>query len=313
MSIDVSIIICTYNRAESLKDTLNSINQLDIDAYQVELLVVDNNSSDNTKDIVLNFSQQSKFPTRYLFESQQGLSYARNRGIKKSQGQIILFTDDDVLPASSWLIKMKRSMDSYHCLACGGYIAPIWEGDKPKWLTERFYGYLAVKTETRGPFRIEKNEELPFGANMGFRREAFDKYGLFDTNRGRKGSNLASGEDGEFFQRMIDAGEHIYYFPDSHVQHKVESFRLKKNYFRRWRYQSSKNIAQAVGIQGDRLLFGIPLYMYPQLFRSVVKAIKSKLLDTPDEALHREMLVCHFLGTMSGLYQKEFHGTPRKE
>lgn len=305
MTTDVSIIICSYNRAESLKDTLKSINELDIsDEITVELLVVDNNSSDDTKKTVLNFIKSSDIPAQYLFETQQGLSHARNLGIKHANGQIILFTDDDVLPEKNWLIEMKTAMDEYDCMASGGYISPIWESSKPEWLTERFYGYLAVKTDTSGPKEIAKGDELPFGANMGFRREAFAKYGYFDITRGRKGTNLASGEDGEFFQRMINAGERIYYFPDSRVQHKVESFRLKKNYFRRWRYQSSKNIAQSVGVKGERLLMGIPLYIYRQFFTSVNRAILSKLLDKADESFHREMIVCHFLGVMSGLYQK---------
>lgn len=307
MTIDVSIIICTYNRAESLKDTFTSINNLDVDdTCQVELLVVDNNSSDNTKETVLRFSQTSNIATQYLFAAEQGLSHARNLGVKHARGQIILFTDDDVLPEKNWLIEMKKSMDEYHCMACGGYISPIWESKKPKWLTERFYGYLAVKIDTNGPAKIERNDELPFGANMGFKREAFDKYGFFDTTRGRKGTNLASGEDGEFFQRMVKGDEAIYYFPNSRVQHKVESFRLKKCYFRRWRYQSSKNIAQSVGVKGDRLLLGIPLYIYRQLSRAIAKAIIAKFFDNADESFHREMIVCHFLGLMSGLYQKNY-------
>jgi len=314
MIIDISIIICTYNRSESLKDTLKSINDLNIDnTFQAELLVVDNNSSDKTKETVLEFSQISKIPAHYLFESRQGLSHARNLGVKQAKGKIILFTDDDVLPEKNWLIEMKKSMDEYNCIACGGYISPIWESDRPEWLTERFYGYLAVKTDTSGPKKIQKKDELPFGANMGFRREAFDKYGIFDTNRGRKGADLASGEDGEFFQRMIDADECVYYFPNSRVQHKVESFRLKKTYLRRWRYQSSKNIAQAVGVKGDRLLLGIPLYIFRQLFTAVAKAIVSKAFDKADESFHREMIVCHFLGFMSGLYKKAYQKEYQKK
>lgn len=306
--MDTSIIICTHNRAESLQKTLHAVAQLKVPSrLQWEIIVVDNNSRDHTRKITENCIKNFNIPLRYVFEPEQGLSHARNRGLREAQGSIILFIDDDVRPESEWLVKMLEGMEKYSCSACGGYIAPVWEVEKPSWLTERFYGFLAIKLDTNGPRQIFKTADLPFGANMAFRREIFEKYGFFDTSRGRRGDILASGEDGELLKRLLEKGESIYYFPDSRVYHIIEAFRLKKAYFRRWRYQTSKNLAETLGVPGNRRFFGIPFYMFPQFVRALHRAIVGKLFCAPDEAFNRELLVCHFLGSMAGLLSLRSH------
>ena len=145
--MDASIIVCTYNRAESLKDTLAALAKLDVlPTREWEVVIVDNNSRDHTRQVVE--EMQRTWPRlRYVFEPEQGLSHARNRGIAESNGEITLFTDDDVLPEPDWLETTLAGMTEYGADACGGYIAPIWETPPPAWLTERFYGFLAVRTD----------------------------------------------------------------------------------------------------------------------------------------------------------------------
>lgn len=301
---DASIIVCTYNRAVSLDATLKSLaKQKTPEHLKWEVIVVDNNSSDNTKSVVSEW--QNTFPQlRYEHESAQGLSHARNRGISAASGEFLLFTDDDVRPEADWLETVVKNMKEYGCDACGGYIAPIWEKEPPKWLTEIFYGFLAIRTETDGPYQITSGHQTPFGANMAFRREVFDEVGIFDTTRGRKGSVLASGEDGELFERLIDGGYKVMYFPDTRVHHCVEAFRTEKKYFRRWRYQTSCNIAQSRGFPGTRRIFGVPLYLFPQSLRAIAVAVKGRLTLPPDEAFYKEMIVFHFLGVIRGLLKR---------
>ncbi|MDZ4127527.1 MAG: glycosyltransferase, partial [Hydrogenophaga sp.] len=121
--IDTSVVICTYNRANSLDDTLNCLTKQSYDASKWELIVVDNNSNDNTKEIINKYSGILPH-LNYQFEPQQGLSYARNLGIKTATGSIIVFTDDDVLPETDWLETTLSGMEKYKADACGGYIAP---------------------------------------------------------------------------------------------------------------------------------------------------------------------------------------------
>lgn len=301
--MDASIIVCTYNRAESLRDTLHALRALESPPDLAwEVLVVDNNSRDHTRAVVE--EAMAAWPRlRYVFETNQGLSHARNRGIAATTGHTILFTDDDVLPEPDWLQVTLAGLMRYGADACGGYIAPIWEAPPPAWLTERFYGFLAVRTDREDDYPITTSAQLPFGANMAFRRQAFDQVGLFDTSRGRKGKVLASGEDSEMFERILAAGLPVIFLGQSRVHHKVEGFRVTKRYFRRWRIQTSKNLALSQGVPGHRRLANIPLFLFPQFLRALVRAFAGKFTQAPDESFNREMVVCHFLGTFAGLRQ----------
>jgi glycosyltransferase involved in cell wall biosynthesis len=300
--MDASIIVCTYNRAESLRCTLDALLAQEAPAVQQwEIIVVDNNSIDHTRSVI-EAAQRDRLHIRYEFEPRQGLSHARNHGIACAKGEIILFTDDDVLPEPGWLQATLSGMAKYDADACGGYIAPLWETPPPAWLTERFYGFLAVRTERTDDYPILTTSQAPFGANMAFRRSVFDRVGLFDTSRGRKGNVLASGEDGEMFERILGAGLKAVFLGQSRVHHKVESFRLTKRYFRRWRFQTSRNIAQSRGLAGERRLFNIPLFVFPQFLRAVARMLWGHLTQPRDEAFNREIVVCHFLGMMLGLY-----------
>jgi GT2 family glycosyltransferase len=301
--MDASVIICTYNRAESLKDTLAAlIAQRPAPGRTWEVLIVDNNSWDATREVVT--ATQTGWPLlRYEFEGQQGLSHARNHGIKAALGKVLLFTDDDVLPEPDWLESTLTGLEKYQADACGGFIAPIWEVPPPAWLTERFYGFLAVRTDRSDDHPIEAASQAPFGANMAFRREVFDRVGGFDTSRGRKGKVLASGEDGELFERILTAGLKAVFLGGSRVHHKVEAFRLRKTYLRRWRYQTSRNIALSRGVRGERRIFNIPLYLLPQTLRALLRAVWGRFTSPADEAFNREMVVWHFLGTLQGLWQ----------
>ena len=301
--MNASIIVCTYSRAESLRETLAALRALvPPPDCAWEVIVVDNNSNDETRRVV-DEVKQAWSRLHYEFEGEQGLSHARNRGIACARGEVLLFTDDDVLPEPDWLATTLDGLARHGADACGGYIAPIWEAPPPPWLTERFYGFLAVSTERSDDHLIKPDGPTPFGANMAFNKRVFERVGLFDTSRGRKGKVLASGEDGEMFDRILAADLRVVFLGGSRVHHKVERFRTTKRYFRRWRFQTSRNIAQSRGHVGDRRLFNIPLYVFPQLMRAIMRMIWGKLTQPRDEAFNREIVVFHFLGLMQGLYR----------
>lgn len=296
-----SIIVCTYNRAASLADTLAALKQLSSpDTGDWEVLVVDNNSKDDTRSIVEKAVHD--WPRlRYAFQPQQGLSHARNLGIAESRGETLLFTDDDVLPEPDWLVVTLAGLERHGADACGGYIAPIWEAPPPAWLTERFYGLLAVRTDREDDYPILDARQTPFGANMALRRAVLERIGGFDTTRGRVGTNLASGEDGELFERLLKSGGKAVFLGRSRVHHKVEAHRCTKRYLRRWRFQTSRNLAQSLPVAGNRRIANIPFYFFPQLLRALGRATLGRLTAPPDEAFFRDLLVWHLLGTMHGL------------
>ncbi len=301
--MDASVIVCTFNRAESLRDTLRALRAEQTAASRRwEVIIVDNNSRDHTREVVR--EAQCEWPSlRYEFEAAQGLSHARNHGIAVAHGEVLLFTDDDVIPEPDWLETTLLGLEKYRADACGGFIAPVWETPPPVWLTERFYGFLAIRSDRSDDYPITQAGQAPFGANMAMKRTVFDRVGLFDTNRGRKGNVLASGEDGELFERILAAGLATVFLGRSRVHHKVESFRLTKRYFRRWRFHNSRNLGQSRRLVGERRLANIPLYLFPQLLRAIARMMWGHVTQPRDEAFNREIVVFHFLGLMQGLYR----------
>ena len=304
--MQASVIVCTYNRAESLGKTLSALCAQEVaPAVGWEIVIVDNNSRDDTPNVVRRVAASCAHRRiRYLFEPRQGLSYARNTGIREAQGDVLLFTDDDVRPAPDWLRKVLDGLVTHDAHACGGYIAPDWEAPPPRWLTNRFHGFLAVRTDRTDTYRITSAAEAPFGANMAVRRRVFDDIGMFDTERGRKADVLSGGEDIELFERILAAGYRVMFFGDASVHHRVEAFRLTKSYLRRWRYQNSRNKAEVLGVESGRTVFGVPPYLLPQTARAIRRAVWASLAMPRDEAFFREMIVWHFLGLMRGLHRR---------
>ena len=131
----------------------------------------------------------------------------------------------------------------YECDACGGYIAPVWESPPPVWLTEKFYGFLAIRVDRTDTYEIAGDLPVPFGANMAFRSECFSHYGLFDVTEEGPGTYWRAGKMAELFDRIRAGGGKIMFFGSARVHHAVEGFRLTKRYFRRWRFQTSRNVA----------------------------------------------------------------------
>lgn len=302
-AMDASIIVCSYNRAHSLAQTLDALRALKTaPSRSWEVIVVDNNSSDHTRRVVEKTAEGWR-RLRYTFEPKQGLSHARNRGIVAAAGEVLLFTDDDVLPEPDWLERTLEGLKRFQADACGGYIGPIWEVPPPPWLTERFYGFLALRTDRTDSYLMSSRDQTPFGANMAFRRGVFEQVGNFDTERGRKGKILASGEDGEMFARLHEKQLRVAFLGQARVHHKIEAFRCTRRYLRRWRHETSRNLALTLGVPGRRRILNVPLYLIPQTARAAVRAAAANVAGPPDDAVHRQMILSHFVGTIQGLYE----------
>ena len=133
MSMQVSVVIGTYNRAHLLEGTLEALASQEVPgSLEWEIVVVDNNSRDATAQVTTAFSKTTATRVRYVFEPQQGLSHARNRGIREARGAIIAFTDDDVLPASDWIAEIAAAIDRWKADGVGGRILPRWETSPPR-------------------------------------------------------------------------------------------------------------------------------------------------------------------------------------
>lgn len=243
---EITFIICTYNRADYLDDTLTSLLGHNYSSDNFEILIVDNNSTDHTEEISKKYSDQSERKTpviRYVKEKIQGLSQARNRGIEEAQSKNMVFVDDDIRAPGqfipSWLSFFKNQPEIE---AAGGRIHVQFDDPRPKWMSH-FLLPLLGHHDLGNSIKKYSRLNYPFGGNMGFRKRIFEKYGTFNTNLGRKGTQLKASEEKEFFQRLKNNNSDIYYLPDALLYHRVNKERLTKEYIRRQAIGLGQSIA----------------------------------------------------------------------
>lgn len=239
----LSVIFCTYNREKYIYNALKSIADQDYSSQNYEIVLINNNSSDSTETICEQF--QRDYPDidfQYFLEMNQGLSYARNRGVKESRGEILVFVDDDATVFEGYLSSIDQFFRAYqHVSACGGPIVPVYEVEKPKWLshyTEQLIGGALYEGEKIKPF---KNGKYPGGGNSAFRKEVFEKYGLFNVELGRKGTSLIGAEEKDLYNRLEKGGELFYYLPQMGIYHYIPQKKLTEAHFNELTYSIGKS------------------------------------------------------------------------
>ncbi len=231
----LSIVIATYNRAASLLRALESLSLQTLDPDQWEVVVVNNNSTDDTPAVVTAFSgDHPELQIRLLKEPVQGLSPARNAGIRVSRGSVIAIIDDDETVNPEFAAAYVAFFEGHpEAAGGGGAVVPVYECDPPRWLTpwaaRPITGQLDLGPDVR-PFPKGK---YPPGGNMAVRREMLDRYGLFDPALGRTGTKPLGGEEKELFGRLRAGGEAIYYIPGAVINHYIPTEKLTPDYFDR--------------------------------------------------------------------------------
>jgi len=259
-----SIIICTHNRAHLLNHALHAVLKQAHDQRQVEILVVDNCSVDDTKVVVESIKLESCLTIQYLYEPKLGLSHARNRGIAASAGDILIFLDDDARPQSvRWLGNIVSAFRDSRVAAAGGDICPVWPsgGQRPNWLHDLLLYPLGLTA-----FKYQDITELhyplyPWGANIAFRKKAVMELGGFDTRFGRVGHILSSGEESVLCLQLEQRGHKVVYVPNAIVGHMISETRLNDSWFlKRAKYQG---IAEAL-IEKEYFPGWMMMYRLPQ-------------------------------------------------
>lgn len=231
----VTVAICTWNRADLLEKTLAEMHKLRIPVgVEWELLIVNNNCTDDTDGVIA--SHSAALPLRPLFEAKQGQSYARNLAIEEAQGDLLIWTDDDVLVNPDWLENyITASNDNPSCSFFGGKVAPWYEKDPPQWLSNNLTHFgraLALRDLGSDVRPLAANEKI-VGANMGFRREAINQY-RYDSRLGRQGAKLAGCEDHELVDRMRADGHTGLWVGNATVRHFIPQERMTLDFIRKW-------------------------------------------------------------------------------
>jgi glucosyl-dolichyl phosphate glucuronosyltransferase len=266
--MNITVILCTYNRCQSLAKALGGVAASTLPkSIEWEVLVVDNNSADRTRQVVEDYCRLYPGQFRYLFEPKPGKSHALEAGIQEARGDILAFMDDDVAVEPAWLQNLTAGLHNGQWAGAGGRILPEQTFSPPRWLPlQERYALAPLALFDLGP-QAGALTEPPFGTNMAFQKKVFEKYDGFRTDLGPRPGSEIRNEDTEFGHRLLAAGERLRYEPSAVVYHPVPDNRLQKKYFLAWWFDKARADILQFGIPSETRWFvaGIPLYLFRRL------------------------------------------------
>lgn len=230
----LSVILPTYNRSAMVVNTLRSLVKMEASSDQWECIIVNNNSTDDTEQVVASFLQT--LPAGYNFklvtETEQGLSAARNRGYNESKGEYIVFIDDDETVNTQFADAYIHLFETLpEAGAASGKVIPEYPAGKPLWLSPLTEKPIACPVDLGNIVKPYPSRRHPAGGNLALRRSVLEQTGVFNTALGRKGGSLVGGEEYELIDRVRAAGFSVFYTPDAVIWHIIGTEKLTDAYF----------------------------------------------------------------------------------
>lgn len=270
----VSVVICTYKRYDLLHGALESLERMQVPSNaRYEVIVVENTPESQRADLKWVRAYRN---ARVSVQDEIGLSAARNRGIESASAEIVAFLDDDAEVSSDWLTHLIDSFQQLpHALVIGGRVSPVFrEVHRPIWLGTKCEQLLSCIDWGDGISEIGPHQWV-VGANVGYRRSAFEKYGLFQTHLGRKGTaSLLSNDESEFNSRLPDGV--IYYSSAFRVDHVIPAERVSQAWFRRRVYWQAVSdiLCNSVDVEKSR-------WYRREYMKGLMSAPASKRISNP--------------------------------
>ncbi|MER3428824.1 MAG: hypothetical protein C4334_12155 [Pyrinomonas sp.] len=289
--IDATLLVCTYNRSQDLHEMLQTaVAQETAGSFAYEIIVVDNNSTDDTRRVVESFGASHE-NVRYLFEERQGKSYALNRGLEAVRGEIYTIADDDFILPNDWLRKIFEAFRAHPEVSfVSGKVLPLWEATPPAWLTPRHWSAIAMADYGDEPFYVDENRQICLLA-CSFRTADVRAVGGYRVGLSVSKGRIGGTEDLEILQRLWRSGRKGIYLPHIYFYHKVGAGRLTKRYHRRW--HTGHGMSYAIMRDGDfekssARLFDVPAHLYRQAAGHAVGWLRQKLARNEPEAFWHE-------------------------
>lgn len=264
----LSVVVCTYNRADLLSGCLESLAGQTVDKHVYEVIVVNNNSTDTTQEIAESFTRREQ-NFRVVVEASQGLSKARNRGFKEARGQFVAYIDDDAKANPDWVRATAHFFEIHpEASGAGGPYKAFSPVPIPEWFPEE-YGSKSLGNETR---LLQKGESIS-GTNMAFRKSALIEVGGFDAALGMTGDKVSYGEEAQLTRKMLERGMEIFYCTEMCVDHAILPYKLSLRWLLRSSFANGYDCVAAFNYPGSARTF------LPSLVRSAKYALHSFLFS----------------------------------
>ncbi len=271
---DVTLIIATWNRVNDLRETLRQVSLQDTKGtFTFQVIVADNNSSDDTRLAVESFQPAYPVPLHYVFEKKQGKSFALNTALRSTPSPYIAFTDDDCFMGPDWLLGIWRTFQEFDADGVGGPVYAVWKGERPDWFGDDLARQVGTVDHGDKAHVLTTHLESFIGPNCAYRRKVFEKIGGYDTER------LGNSEDVDLFIRAFKAGFKLVYQPAVRVGNKIEfSPDMRKTLKKRF-WRQGRAIAYGVQEEGPkkRTLCRVPLWMVRYVIELHFEALAARL------------------------------------
>ena len=297
--IDVSMLVCTYNRCHDLAEMLASALHQDHSGLTYEIVVVDNNSSDRTRSVVEEIIRAGHSRVSYLFEGRQGKGHALNTGLAALRGEFYAISDDDLIFPPTYLEEAIRAFRRQPDISCvGGKVLPQWKGTPPGWLTPSHWSALALADY--GESELLTGPENPLCLLAGvFKTADVTAIGGYQNELAVTRNRVGGTEDADLLDRLYAVGKRGLYTPGLSVFHKVEAYRLTRRYHRRWHTDHGRHVAMmrdpAIEMSRFRLL-GIPGHLLREAVTDAARWVGGIVAGRRESAFEVELRLRSFAG-----------------
>jgi GT2 family glycosyltransferase len=247
----------------------------------------------------LQSQQASPVAIQYIYEAQQGKSYALNAGIHAAKGSILAFADDDLTVDKHWLSQIDQAFQGSSVDAVGGRVVPLLPCEKPRWFHDKFMAVIGGCDRGDKPYLLQASRRLLHGANFSIRSEIVRKLGGFRTDLGS--ARLLRSEDTEMCLRLLQHGYGVLYHPDVLVFHRVQADRLTKRYVRHWWFTQGMALARMEHFKArdGRTFFNVPRWRYREVINNFSTYIYHSLFKRePHERFYYETRLWVFVGLL---------------
>jgi L-malate glycosyltransferase len=296
----ISVVFATHNGERTLPGVLDAYRHIDVPDGSWKLIVVDNASTDRSREIITSY--KDRLPLTYLYEEKVGKNAALNTAIEYIDGDLVIFTDDDIFPRPGWLVRMRAAADAHPSYAIfGGVILPHWEIPVPDWITEWVpLAIVFALTPSEWPEGPTTPDRI-YGGNVAIRSDVFKHGYRFDASIGPGGTGYAMGSETEFLWRLVKNNYDAWHVHNAEVEHFIRGYQMKKSWIlaRAIRYGRGQYRVKRANHSIRTVSWGgVPRYLFRQIIEQTVNLLKCILVFDKEKIFRSRWELNYYRGNI---------------